>query len=199
MDENELILSIDFSKRHGVGVIWKDWKPETLIWFKDEGNGNPNENLTVFIAMLNQTMTRLILRYEDTSLFFKHVFIEEPLRMGPNQDTIVDLFFVLGGLCDRLYSLNYGEAIFLHQSKVKTFITGKQKRGVNKKALVEKKMLEYFPTIFEKLPDKRKTGKGDTIYDRKYKIMISDCADSLAVGLYGINEISKENAKVFPF
>jgi len=202
MDENELILSIDFSKRHGVGVIWKNMKPKLLISFKDDGEGVIYDNIEGFINMLNHNMVDFILREEDTSLFIKHIFIEEPLGRGPNQGTIVELFFVLGQLSYALYSSQYvGKTIpiFLHQSKVKTYITRSQPRKVDKKALVEKKMLEQYPDFFEKLPDKRKTGKGDTIYDRKYKILISDCADSLAVGLYGINEISKENAKVFSF
>lgn len=197
MENDGLILSIDYSMRHGVGVLWDVLYPAKVVVL-DDNKDNICDGISDFVKNVECEVEKLVWRTQKSGrdACLSHIFIEEPLRMGPNQGTIVDLFFVLGNLFYALWNCFSIEPIFLHQSKIKTFITGHQKKGVDKKKLVEEKMLLKYPEIFEKLPDRKRMGKGDSIYDRKYKINISDCADALAVGEYGISEIKKELSKL---
>jgi len=177
-------LSIDLSLRHGAFIIWKNKKPIGLMVWEDKEQNDYYENCDKVLKDFLNFVNNVYLKTKD----FNYIFIEKPLLGGPNQYIIVYLLSFIYMVSYSLYSYTKIKPIMLNQSKIKTFMVGSQPRSVNKKQLVEIKMLKKYPEVFENLPNKRKNVEGD-IYKRKYKQHISDCADCLAIGEYGLNAV----------
>jgi len=193
IEKDFYFLSVDCSMRHGAAVLWKNNNPIDVVVFKDDEQKYCYINIENFIVDIKFTVKSFKIM---NPILVSEIYIEEPLKKGPNQITIVDLFFVLGGFAYLLYDTFEVIPKFLNQSMVKTNIVGSQKRNVDKKAMVEKEMLRRFPDIFEKLPDKKNKKEGD-VYHRKYKGDISDTADALSVGLYGLENRKMESQRLF--
>lgn len=175
-------LSCDISLRHGAFTLWKDNKPIDVMVWEDKNKNDYYKNCDEILLNFLKFVEKNYLKITDIS----YIFIEEPLLGGPNQFTIIKLMSFVCIVSYALYFYTKTVPKMLNQSRIKTFIVGKQPRSINKKVLVEEKILKSYLEIFEKLPNKRKNNEGD-IYKRKYKTHISDCADSLALGLFGLN------------
>lgn len=184
-------LSIDISLRHGAIISWIEDTPNDVIIFNDKEKKDYFDNIDSLIQDIFYLQNKEKCYNYNNKL--TDIFIEKPiLHGGPNAITIAKLLSFVNMFSYALYEQFNIKPVFFNSKKIKTYIVGSQPQSVNKKEMVEEKMLKKYLKVFEKLPNKKRiTNNGKTIYDRKYRGNISDCADSLSVGLYGINKFVK--------